>query len=165
MPRRIYTYSAEFGWENMNQLASLGYIVLFLSFVVFFVNIWQTRNARRVSHDPWDAPGLEWSIASPPPAYNFAEIPQVEGLDQYWIDKQKARDAGTPLTEPEALVDPDSIHMPSPSYWPVFTAVGVALIGGGLLSHYGISFVGGAIAMMGVIGWGNEPATAPSDHH
>jgi len=165
MPRRIYTYSAEFGWENMNQLASLGYIVLFLSFVVFFVNIWQTRNARRVSHDPWDAPGLEWSIASPPPAYNFAEIPLVEGLDQYWIDKQKARDAGTPLTEPEALVDPDSIHMPSPSYWPVFTAVGVALIGGGLLSHYAISFVGGAITMMGVIGWGNEPATAPSDHH
>ena len=165
MPRRIYTYSAEFGWENMNQLASLGYIVLFLSFVVFFVNIWQTRNARRVSHDPWDAPGLEWSIASPPPAYNFAEIPQVEGLDQYWIDKQKARDAGTPLTEPEALVDPDSIHMPSPSYWPIFVAVGVALIGGGLLSHYAISFVGGAIAMMGVIGWGNEPATAPSDHH
>jgi len=165
MPRRIYTYTAEFGWENLNRLASLGYIVLFFAFLVFIYNLWQTRNSRRVSHDPWDALGLEWSIASPPPAYNFAEIPQVEGLDQYWIMKERARAAGTPLTEPEALVDPSSIHMPSPSYWPIFTAVGVALIGGGLLSHYAISFLGGAIAMIGVIGWGNEPAAAPSEHH
>jgi cytochrome c oxidase subunit 1 len=165
MPRRIYTYTAEFGWENMNRLASLGYVVLFVAFVIFIVNLWQTRTSRRVSHDPWDAPGLEWSIASPPPAYNFAEIPTVEGLDQYWIAKQRAEAAGTPITEPEALVDPDTIHMPSPSYWPIFTAVGVALIGGGLLSHYAISFLGGAITMMGVIGWGNEPAAAPSDHH
>ena len=165
MPRRIYTYSAEFGWENMNRLASLGYVVLFVAFLIFIVNLWQTRYSRRGSHDPWDAPGLEWSIASPPPPYNFAELPQVEGLDQYWIAKERARAAGTPLTEPEALVDPDSIHMPSPSYWPIFTAAGVALIGGGLLSHYAISFLGGAIAFMGVIGWGNEPATAPSDHH
>ncbi|MCH2509512.1 MAG: cytochrome c oxidase subunit I [Dehalococcoidia bacterium] len=165
MPRRIYTYSAEFGWENMNRLASLGYVVLFVAFLIFIVNLWQTRYSRRVSHDPWDAPGLEWSIASPPPPYNFAELPQVEGLDQYWIAKERARAAGTPLTEPEALVDPDSIHMPSPSYWPIFTAAGVALIGGGLLSHYAISFLGGAITMMGVIGWGNEPAAAPSEHH
>jgi cytochrome c oxidase subunit 1 len=165
MPRRIYTYTAEFGWENMNQIASFGYVVLFVGFVIFLVNIWQTRNSRFVSHDPWDAPGLEWSIASPPPPYNFAEIPQVEGLDQYWIMKDRAEAAGTPITEPEALVDPSTIHMPSPSYWPIFTAAGVALIGGGLLSHYALSFVGGAIVMMGVIGWGNEPAAAPSDQH
>ena len=166
MPRRIYTYSAEFGWENMNRLASLGYIVLFIGFLIFLYNMWESRRSRRVSHDPWDAPGLEWSIASPPPPYNFAEIPQVEGRDQYWIMKAKAEAAGTPLTEPEALVDPSTIHMPSPSYWPVFTAIGVALIAGGLLSHFALSFVGGAIAFIGVIGWGNEPpAAASEDHH
>ena len=165
MPRRIYTYSAEFGWEHLNQLASIGYVVLFVSFLVFILNVLQTRNSRKVSHDPWDAPGLEWSIASPPPPYNFAELPQVDGLDQYWIMKEKAEAAGTPITEPEALVDESTIHMPSPSYWPIFTAVGVTLIGGGLLSHYALSFVGGAIAMMGVVGWSNEPPAAPSEHH
>ena len=165
MPRRIYTYSAEFGWEHLNQLASIGYVVLFVSFLVFILNVLQTRNSRKVSHDPWDAPGLEWSIASPPPPYNFAELPQVDGLDQYWIMKERAEAAGTPITEPEALVDESTIHMPSPSYWPIFTAVGVTLIGGGLLSHYALSFVGGAIAMMGVIGWSNEPPAAPSEHH
>ena len=165
MPRRIYTYSAEFGWEHLNQLASIGYVVLFVSFLVFILNVLQTRNSRKVSHDPWDAPGLEWSIASPPPPYNFAELPQVDGLDQYWIMKERAEAAGTPITEPEALVDESTIHMPSPSYWPIFTAVGVTLIGGGLLSHYALSFVGGAITMMGVIGWSNEPPAAPSEHH
>ena len=165
MPRRIYTYSSEFGWEHLNQLASIGYVILFVSFLVFILNVLQTRNSRKVSHDPWDAPGLEWSIASPPPPYNFAELPQVDGLDQYWIMKEKAEAAGTPITEPEALVDESTIHMPSPSYWPIFTAVGVTLIGGGLLSHYALSFVGGAIAMMSVIGWSNEPPAAPSEHH
>ena len=165
MPRRIYTYSAEFGWENLNQLASIGYVVLFVSFLVFILNVLRTRNSRKVSHDPWDAPGLEWSIASPPPPYNFAKLPQVDGLDQYWIMKERAEAAGTPITEPEALVDESTIHMPSPSYWPIFTAVGVTLIGGGLLSHYALSFVGGVIAMMGVIGWSNEPPAAPSEHH
>ena len=95
------------------------------AFLFFMYNIWQSRKSRPAGHDPWDAPGLEWSIASPPPAYNFAEIPQVEGRDQYWIMKERAEAAGTPLTEPEPLVDPSSIHMPSPSYWPIFTAAGV----------------------------------------
>jgi cytochrome c oxidase subunit 1 len=165
MPRRIYTYSAEFGWEHLNQLASVGYVVLFISFLIFILNVLQTRNSRKVSHDPWDAPGIEWSIASPPPPYNFAELPEVEGRDHYWILKDRAEAAGTPITEPEALVDESTIHMPSPSYWPIFIAAGVALIGGGLLSHYALSFVGGAIAMMGTVGWSNEPPAAPSEHH
>ena len=165
MPRRIYTYSAEFGWEYMNQLSSLGYIVLAIGILVFMYNVWQSRNSRRVSHDPWDAPGVEWTISSPPPPYNFAEIPQIQGRDHYWIVKENAEAAGTPIREPEAHVDPSSIHMPSPSYWPIFIAAGVALIGGGLLSHYALSFVGGIIAFIGTIGWGNEPPAAPSDHH
>jgi cytochrome c oxidase subunit 1 len=165
MPRRIYTYSAEFGWENLNQVASIGYVVLFVGFLAFLFNVWQTRNSRKVGHDPWDAPGVEWSISSPPPPYNFAELPQIEGRDHYWIVKENAEAAGTPITGPEALVDESTIHMPSPSYWPIFTAVGVALIGGGLLSHYALSFVGGAIAMMGIVAWSNEPAAAPSEHH
>jgi cytochrome c oxidase subunit 1 len=165
MPRRIYTYSAEFGWENLNQIASIGYVVLFVGFLAFLFNVWQTRNSRKVGHDPWDAPGVEWSISSPPPPYNFAELPQIEGRDHYWIVKENAEAAGTPITGPEALVDESTIHMPSPSYWPIFTAVGVALIGGGLLSHYALSFVGGAIAMIGIVAWSNEPAAAPSEHH
>jgi cytochrome c oxidase subunit 1 len=55
--------------------------------------------------------------------------------------------------------------MPSPSYWPVVIAVGVALIAGGILSHFALSFIGGAIVFLGIVGWGNEPAAAPQPHH
>jgi len=166
MPRRIYTYSEEFGWGLLNSLASLGYVVLFIGMLLLVINIIQSlRNGRVAGHDPWDAPTLEWSISSPPPVYNFAEIPRVEGRDPYWTTKRRAEAAGQPVTGPEARVDVSTIHMPSPSYWPALVAVGVVLIAAGLLTHYGLSFVGGVIALLGTIGWSNEPATAPQSHH
>jgi len=172
MPRRIYTYGSEYGWDFMNLISSLGYIVLFAGAVLFLVIFIQSvRNGKPSGHDPWDAPTLEWSISSPPPPYNFAEIPQVQGRDHYWIVKRRAEAEGHPLTEPEAHVDPSTIHMPSPSYWPLVIALGIAGIGGGLLIEFPwpyikfpLSFVGGFIAFFGVIGWANEPAAAEAHH-
>ena len=166
MPRRIYTYAEEFGWGDMNLIASLGYIVIFLGMLAFVVAMLRSlRHGERAGHDPWDAPGLEWSISSPPPAYNFAEIPQVDGLDQYWIVKARAKAAGQGDVPAEAHVDPRTIHMPSPSYWPIWIAAGTTLIAGGILSHFALSFVGGIFAMIGTIGWTNEPPAAPDPHH
>ena len=166
MPRRIYTYGEEFGWGLLNMLSSLGYIVLFIGMLLFVINLIQSlRNGRAAGHDPWDAPTLEWSISSPPPIYNFAEIPRVEGRDPYWPTKRRAEAEGHPLTAGAPHVDPATIHMPSPSYWPVVIAAGVTLIAAGLLTHYALSFVGGIIAFIGTIGWSNEPATAPQSHH
>ena len=166
MPRRIYTYGEEFGWGLLNSLSSLGYVVLFIGMLLLVINIIQSlRNGRVAGHDPWDAPTLEWSISSPPPVYNFAEIPRVEGRDPYWTTKRRAEAAGQPVAGPEGRVDVSTIHMPSPSYWPAFAAVGVVLIAAGLLTHYSLSFVGGVIALLGTIGWSNEPATAPQSHH
>jgi cytochrome c oxidase subunit 1 len=172
MPRRIYTYSSEFGWGGMNLLSSLGYLVLLVGAIVFVINlIHSVRNGKESGHDPWDAPTLEWSISSPPPPYNFAEIPQILGRDHYWIVKRRAEAEGHPITAPEAHVDPSTIHMPSPSYWPLVIAFGIAWIGGGLLIEFPfpyikfpISFIGGAITFLGVIGWANEPASAAAHH-
>lgn len=175
MPRRIYTYASEFGWDGLNMLASLGYLVLFVGTLLFMVNVLiSLRKEPDAGHDPWDAPGLEWSISSPPPTYNFAQIPQVEGLDQYWIVKRRAAAEGRPITEPEAFVDPDTIHMPSPSYWPLVTAIGVLVLAAGMLFDTGwdyirfpIPFIGGIICFIGIIAWANEPPArehASGDH-
>jgi len=43
---------------------------------------------RDTTGDPWDGRTLEWATRSPPPAWNFAALPQVEGLDAFWDAKQ-----------------------------------------------------------------------------
>ena len=172
MPRRIYTYSSEYGWDALNMLSSAGYVILFLGIVLFLINFFKSlASGEEAGHDPWDAPGLEWTIASPPPPYNFAKIPQVVGQDHYWLVKRRAEAEGTPITEPEPFVDPETIHMPNPSYWPFVTAVGTVLLAAGFLFEfpfdyikYPLPFIGGLIAFIGVAGWSNEPP-APESHH
>jgi cytochrome c oxidase subunit 1 len=175
MPRRIYTYAEEFGWEGLNLLSTIGYFIIFIGVLVFIVNFLRSvRSGQESGHDPWDAPGVEWSISSPPPVYNFARIPRIVGRDHYWIVKRRAEAEGQPITGPEPHVDPRTIHMPSPSYWPIVVSFGLAWLAAGFLIpfpldyiKYPISFIGGIITIWGIIGWSNEPPAAESHepHH
>jgi len=57
-------------------------------FVQLYVSI-RDRDANRVPvGDPWDARGLEWSIAAPPPEWNFATIPHVGSRDAFYWRKR-----------------------------------------------------------------------------
>ena len=172
MPRRIYTYATEFGWDNLNALSSFGYIVLFVSMLIFVYNIIKSyKSGEEAGHDPWDAPGLEWTITSPPPVYNFSELPVVEGRDPYWIVKRRAVAEGKEIPGPQPLVDPSTVHLPDPSYWPIFTSVALLILAIGFMIEipvwfvkYPISVVGGLLVFVGVLAWSNEPPTKEKDH-
>jgi hypothetical protein len=88
MPRRTYRYPSGMGWDTMNMIETVGAFVIMVSVLIFFVNlIYSTKRGDIAGNDPWDARSLEWSIPSPPPAYNFAEIPVVEARDDWWHRK------------------------------------------------------------------------------
>ncbi|GAC1515547.1 MAG: cytochrome c oxidase subunit I [Gemmatimonadaceae bacterium] len=99
MPRRIYTYDAGQGWDLFNRMSTYGTYLLVLGMLVFIVNFLRSRRTGPLAgNDPWGAPTLEWSIPSPPPDYNFAELPRVTSRYPLWDLTSPALTADVPHT-------------------------------------------------------------------
>jgi cytochrome c oxidase subunit I len=85
MPRRIYTYDADRGWTFLNQLTTIGALVQVPSFLIFVINVlWSLKRGKPAGDDPWNAWTLEWATTSPPPSYNFEQIPIVRSRRPLW---------------------------------------------------------------------------------
>jgi cytochrome c oxidase subunit 1 len=85
MPRRIYTYEASRGWETWNLIVSVGVIFQVLAVLIWVFNSIRSYFKGKIAgNDPWDAWTLEWSTTSPPPDYNFAELPVVRSRRPLW---------------------------------------------------------------------------------
>ena len=88
MPRRIYTYPANLGWNELNLLATIGAFILGIAILIFIWNFIITlRSGEVTSTDPWDAFTLEWDTESPPKPYNFLEIPIVRSRRPFYDKK------------------------------------------------------------------------------
>ena len=166
-PRRTYTYAEGMGWDFMNMLVTIGAFIIATGMLVFVANVLLTwRRGEQAPDDPWDARTLEWMTSSPPPEYNFAEIPEITQRDEWWHRKYTEDDEGRPVARADApsverpAADPDSIHMPSPSYWPMVLALGMPVLGYGLVFKSWWILVGGVSVMLfGMYGWIVEAPT------
>lgn len=161
MPRRIYTYAGDQGWNLWNLMATMGAYITALGGVLFFVNlIYSCFNGKRAGADCWDGRTLEWTLASPPPEYNFAVDPEVTQLDDFWVRKFDATgNRVEPALQPE--IDPATKHLPNPSFWPLVLAFGILLLAcGPFFDAKGIwlSVFGLGVMLLGTYGWSYEEA-------
>jgi cytochrome c oxidase subunit I len=189
MPRRIYRYPKGMGWDFWNLFATVGAFTIALSVCIFVYNVWRsTRRPVYASADPWDGRSLEWSIPSPPPHYNFAEVPVVHGEDEFWHRKYTEDASGRPVRlegveRVPAVVeapahgnghdhaDPPGIHLPSPSYFPLMASLGLPIMAYGMVfgrdagQNYVVAAVGALILLTGLFAWAFEPSVEPEDEH
>jgi len=93
MTRRMQHYDVP-AWHPWLLLAAAGAAVILtgigLQIAQLVVSIRHREELRDLTGDPWNGRSLEWSTSSPPPAFNFAILPNVEGEDAYWSMKQRA---------------------------------------------------------------------------
>ncbi|HEX8541744.1 MAG TPA: cbb3-type cytochrome c oxidase subunit I, partial [Pseudomonas sp.] len=94
--------------------------------IQIYVSIRDRKDNMDVTGDPWNGHTLEWSTSSPPPFYNFAELPKADEIDAFTASKR----AGTAYNVPAHYSD---IHMPNN------TATGVVM--GLLLTVFGFAMI------------------------
>jgi cytochrome c oxidase subunit 1 len=166
-------------------VATLGAYLMGASIVLFVYNaLTSLRHGPHAPADPWDGATLEWTISSPPPVYNFAELPVVTGRDPFWIQKYGAHGetAHGPLDADEhgpgegehGDEEEHHIHLPSPSLIPFIVALGLFAMFLGAIFHARagspldftsgvvLAVVGILIIFVGVYAWVLEPVDAPA---
>lgn len=76
MPRRYHAYPPEF--QILNVLSTAGASILAVGYILPLIYLfWSLRYGRDAGPNPYNATGLEWTTASPPPKENFHETPVV----------------------------------------------------------------------------------------
>jgi cytochrome o ubiquinol oxidase subunit 1 len=92
MPRRMQHYD-NLEWQPFLVVSAVGAFLIFIGIncliIQLVVSIWKRHENRDAIGDPWDGRSLEWATSSPPPAYNFAVIPEVRCIDAFMDMKEK----------------------------------------------------------------------------
>ncbi len=132
MTRRLSTYNNP-EWEPYLTIAFFGSVLVLLGIVCFVMQIvfgfLQRNNNIDYTGDAWvNGRTFEWAISSPPPFYNFAYLPQGEGIDRFWADKEN----GVAYVRPEKYED---IHMPTNRVAGFGMAILLSIMGFALIWH------------------------------
>lgn len=146
--RRVNHYS-DVGYQPYFIVAALGSALIFLGIVSqviqIMVSIKNREALRDRTGDPWNGRTLEWSMASPAPFYNFAVLPTVESIDQYWTDKEHRQTIG--LVHPKDM-HYEPIHMPKNTPAGFIISMFAGVVGFALIWHMVIPGIIGFIGMI-----------------
>ncbi|MER9593662.1 cytochrome o ubiquinol oxidase subunit I [Mesorhizobium sp. M0244] len=159
MTRRMQHFDVP-AWYPWVLVAGAGMIIttagVIAQIIQLVVSVRQREALRDVTGDPWDGRSLEWATPSPPPVFNFAALPHVEGEEPYWNIKQRAREQNRLRDEP----DYEPIEMPRNSPTGFVCAFFATVMGFALIWHiWWMVALGalGAFATFVVFAWRDIP--------
>jgi cytochrome o ubiquinol oxidase subunit 1 len=166
MTRRMQHYDVP-EWRPWLLLAAGGAVIILAGIILqiaqLVVSIRRREELLDETGDPWNGRSLEWATPSPPPAFNFAVLPTVDGEEAFWSMKQRARQEGG-LNEGPAYTD---IELPRNSPTGFICAFFAAFMGFALIWHiwWIVALAAlGAFATFVVFAWRDEVEYAiPAD--
>ncbi|ABR63559.1 cytochrome c oxidase subunit I [Sinorhizobium medicae] len=167
MPRRVWTYPGEMGWDTLNLISTAGTYVLAAGILVFLVDLAaKFRIGNRAVENPWGAGTLEWL---PNDVYSTRSIPHITSREPLWDRPslpQEVRDGHhylpnaptgwreTIVTSPIHARPQYVIQMPGPGWPPflaaVFTAAFFLLL---TVKMVAIAVICGVLAIVFVLAW------------
>jgi cytochrome c oxidase subunit 1/cytochrome c oxidase subunit I+III len=169
MPRRIYTYPTEMGWDLANLITSAGSAVFAVGVLITLYNLAVSRwRGAPAGPNPWDAATLEWSVSSPPPPYNFRRIPVVASRHPLWENRLDHGTGRSVLETDIALghgretvatttLDAEAVailRMPDDSLTPLLMTLALTIGFAGLLCHlWWLAGAGGALSAVAAAVW------------
>ncbi|WP_417389490.1 cytochrome c oxidase subunit I [Gimesia sp.] len=93
MPRRVFTYPADIGFDTLNLISSLGSIILAAGFVLFLYDVVRPRRNQPLSErNPWQAGTLEWLAQMPDQPWGVRTIPIINSRYPLWEQPDFVRD-------------------------------------------------------------------------
>ncbi|PTE11200.1 cytochrome o ubiquinol oxidase subunit I [Mesorhizobium helmanticense] len=158
MTRRMQHYDVP-EWRPWLLIAAGGAAIILVGIILqiaqLAISIRRRKELRDETGDPWNGRSLEWATPSPPPSFNFAVLPSVEGDEAYWGMKQRARQQAMPGEEPPYA----DIEMPRNSPTGFICAFFATFMGFALIWHIWwivVLAAVGAFATFVVFAWRDE---------
>jgi cytochrome c oxidase subunit I+III len=177
MPRRVWTYADDIGWDVWNLLSTCGAFVLAAGIALVLLDLLlHLRPAGKVNTNPWNAGTLEWL---PLDNYGVRSIPSIESRDPLWHNPKLREevDAGqhylpgvaldgreTIVTSPVDARPEYLLRLPGPSWLPLVAGVATAGFFFALtVKQTLVSIVFAAVVLISILRWLWQSDPAPGD--
>jgi len=93
MPRRVFTYPAEMGFDILNLISTVGAFVLAAGIAVFLWDVIRPKRRQPYSErNPWGAGTLEWLSEMPGLPWGKRSIPEIDSRYPLWDQPNLMRD-------------------------------------------------------------------------